>query len=157
VESLPVEEKKHIFCYASTVMRSVIVDFARAHARVAGRRAGDADHVVLDSSLSEIPGTPEGDVRRVPEAPEVLAQADAALAKTVEMRYFGGLTKPEIAEASGISDAYCQKQLGEGKVVSDFGTRISRLPLAALKANLRIIWREVCRLTRVPLRAAKGA
>jgi RNA polymerase sigma factor (TIGR02999 family) len=102
VESLAIEDKKHFFTYASTVMRSVIVDFARA--RAADRRGGDADHVVLDTTLSEKLGMPEDDVVRVHEALEVLAKADAALAQIVEMRYFGGLTEPEIAEALGISE-----------------------------------------------------
>ncbi|MEI8158764.1 MAG: ECF-type sigma factor [Burkholderiales bacterium] len=102
VEALPIEDKRHFFTYASTVMRSVIVDFARA--RSAERRGGDADHVVLDTALSEKLGIPEDDVVRVHEALEVLAKADASLAQVVEMRYFGGLTEPEIAEALGISE-----------------------------------------------------
>ncbi|MEI8159060.1 MAG: ECF-type sigma factor [Burkholderiales bacterium] len=102
LESLPIEDKKHFFTYASTVMRSVIVDFARA--RSAERRGGDADHLVLDTSLQEKLGMPEDDVVRVHEALEVLAKADSALAQIVEMRYFGGLTEPEIADVLGISE-----------------------------------------------------
>jgi RNA polymerase sigma factor (sigma-70 family) len=40
----------------------------------------------------------------VHEALQVLAQADAGLAQVVEMRYFGGLTELEIADALGISE-----------------------------------------------------
>ena len=102
VELLPVEDRKHFFAYAATVMRSVIVDFARA--RAAERRGGDAEHLVLDTALSERLGAPEDDVLRVHEALGVLAQADQALATIVEMRYFGGLTELEISEALGISE-----------------------------------------------------
>jgi RNA polymerase sigma factor (TIGR02999 family) len=102
VELLPVEDRRHFFAYAATVMRSIIVDFARA--RAADRRGGEAEHLVLDTSLSEKIGVPEDDVLRVHEALDVLARADQGLAQIVEMRYFGGLTELEVSEALGISE-----------------------------------------------------
>ena len=114
LESLPIDDKKHFFTYASTVMRSVIVDFARA--RSAERRGGDSDHLVLDTSLQEKLGMPEDDVVRVHEALEVLAKADAALAQIVEMRYFGGLTEPEIAETLGISERTVRRNWEKAKM-----------------------------------------
>jgi RNA polymerase sigma factor (TIGR02999 family) len=102
VNGVPVEDRHHFFAYAARVMRSVIVDFARA--RLAERRGGDADRLVLDTELGEKIAAPESDVLRVHEALEVLAQADARLAQVVEMRYFGGLTEPEIAAALGMSE-----------------------------------------------------
>jgi RNA polymerase sigma factor (TIGR02999 family) len=102
VESLQVKDRKHFFTYAATVMRSVIVDFARA--RSAERRGGDAEHLVLDTGLSEKLGMPEDDVLRVNDALQVLAQADSVLAQIVEMRYFGGLTEVEIADVLGVSE-----------------------------------------------------
>jgi len=101
-DALPVENRHHFFAYASRVMRSVIVDFARA--RLAERRGGEAEHVVLDTLASGQIAAPETDVLRVHEALEVLAQADERLAQVVEMRYFGGLTELEIAEALGLSE-----------------------------------------------------
>ena len=102
-DSLPVEDRKHFFTYAATVMRSVIVDFARS--RRAERRGGDADHVVLDTLLSaKIAAAPENDVLRVHDALEVLAKADARSAQIVELRYFGGLSDAEIADALGLSE-----------------------------------------------------
>jgi RNA polymerase sigma factor (TIGR02999 family) len=98
---LVVEDQRHFFAYASRVMRSVIVDFARA--RNAERRGGDAEHLVLDTALLEGVGAPESDVLRVHEALDVLAQADPELAQLVEMRYFGGLTDTEIGLALGKS------------------------------------------------------
>lgn len=101
-QALPVEDRHHFFAYASRVMRSVIVDFARA--RQAERRGGDAEHVVLDTAMGEHLAAPENDVLRVHEALDVLAQADARLAQVVEMRYFGGLGEAEIAEVLGVSE-----------------------------------------------------
>jgi RNA polymerase sigma factor (TIGR02999 family) len=100
--ALPVQDRHHFFAYASKVMRSVIVDFARA--RLAERRGGDADKIVLDTALGERLAAPQSDVLRVHEALEVLARADERLAQVVEMRYFGGLTEPAIAEALGLSE-----------------------------------------------------
>jgi RNA polymerase sigma factor (TIGR02999 family) len=101
-QSLPVEDRHHFFAYAARVMRSVIVDFARA--RLAERRGGDADHVVLDTVLSGQIAAPENDTLRVHEALQVLEQADPRLAQVVEMRYFGGLTEADIAEVLGLSE-----------------------------------------------------
>ena len=101
-ESLAVEDRHHFFAYAARVMRSVIVDFARA--RLAERRGGAAEHVVLDTELAQKIAAPETDVLQVHEALEVLAQAEPRLAQIVEMRYFGGMTELEIAEALGLSE-----------------------------------------------------
>jgi RNA polymerase sigma factor (TIGR02999 family) len=101
-DGVPVEDRHHFFAYASRVMRSVIVDFARA--KLAERRGGEAEKVVLDTALGDRLAAPEGDVLRVHEALEVLAQADERLAQVVEMRFFGGLTEPEIAEVLGLSE-----------------------------------------------------
>ncbi len=100
--SLVVEDRHHFFAYAARVMRSVIVDFARA--RVAERRGGVAEHIVLNTELSDKLAAPETDALRVHEALEVLAQADARAAQIVEMRYFGGLTEAEIGEVLGLSE-----------------------------------------------------
>lgn len=54
--------------------------------------------------MSDKLGVAEDDVLRVHEALQVLPQADESLAKVVELRHFGGLTEPEIAEAMGISE-----------------------------------------------------
>ena len=100
--SLPVEDRHHFFTYAARVMRSVIVDFARA--RQAERRGGGVDHLVLDTALSDKIAAPENDVLRVHEALDVLAQADERLAQVVEMRYFGGLSEIEIANTLGLTE-----------------------------------------------------
>jgi len=100
--ALPVEDRHHFFAYAARVMRSVIVDFARA--RMAERHGGQAERVTLDTELGDKLAAPENDVLRVHEALEVLAQADERLAQVVEMRYFGGLTEAEVAEVLGVSE-----------------------------------------------------
>ena len=100
--SLPVVDRAHFFAYAARVMRSVIVDFARA--RMAERRGGEAGRLVLDTGIASDLPAPDNDVLRVHEALEVLAKADERLARVVELRYFGGLTEPEIAQVLGTSE-----------------------------------------------------
>ena len=113
--ALPVEDRRHFFTYAARVMRSVIVDFARA--RQAERRGGEAAHLVLDTALSEKIAAPENDVLRVHEALEVLAQADERLAQVVEMRYFGGLSEIEIAETLGISERTVRRSWDKARLL----------------------------------------
>lgn len=101
-DSLPGESRRHFFAYASRVMRSVIVDYARA--RGAERRGGRSEHLVLDTQLSEQIAAPENDALRVHEALEILEQADPRLAQVAEMRFFGGLSEADIAQVLGVSD-----------------------------------------------------
>jgi RNA polymerase sigma factor (sigma-70 family) len=62
------------------------------------------EHVVLDTHLSDQIAAPENDALRVHEALEVLEKAEPRLAQVAEMRFFGGLSEPEIAEALGLSE-----------------------------------------------------
>lgn len=97
-----VADRHHFFAYAARVMRSVIVDYARASA--SERRGGDAEHVVLDTLIASEIEAPANDALRVHEALATLEKADPRLAQVAEMRYFGGLTEPQIAEALGTSE-----------------------------------------------------
>lgn len=115
VQSLPTEDQHHFFVYAARVMRSVIVDFARA--RLAERRGGGADHVVIDTVLGEKLAAPESDIMRVHDALEVLANADPRLVQVVEMRYFGGMTDLEIATTLGITDRTVRRDWDKARVL----------------------------------------
>jgi len=88
--------RRAFFAYASKVMRAVIVDTVRE--RQALRRGGDLDRVTLSTDLIDRPAD-EDELLRVHAALDVLAQAEPRLARVVEMRYFGGYTESEIAEA----------------------------------------------------------
>lgn len=99
---LRVNDRAHFFRYAGHVMRSVIVDMARA--RLAERRGGDARHVTLNTAAGNRPAEGEEEVVRVHEALEELARHDARLVQVVELRYFAGLTESEIAEILGVTD-----------------------------------------------------
>lgn len=51
------------------------------------------------------------------EALEALAQADEPLARVVEMRYFGGMTEVEIAQALGSSERTVRRQWDKARLL----------------------------------------
>jgi RNA polymerase sigma factor (TIGR02999 family) len=95
-----VGDRLHFFAYSSRVMRSIVVDLVREHRSL--RRGGDRDIVTLDTgTVEDIPEST--DVEAVNGALEDLVRLDPALARLVEMRFFGGMTEDEIAEALDVS------------------------------------------------------
>lgn len=110
--ALRAEDHRAFFAYASQVMRSVIVDIARE--RLAARRGGGAPHVTLTAQLAhDIPSTDEG-VLRVHEALAALEQTEPRLAKVIEMRFFGGYTETEIAQALALTDRTVRRDCEKG-------------------------------------------
>jgi RNA polymerase sigma factor (TIGR02999 family) len=98
---LDASNRTHFLAYASTAMRSIIVDIARAQASARG--GANAPHVTLEDDLGG-DSAAEEQILRVHEALEEIGKLDERLARLVEMRYFGGLSDLEIAESLGITD-----------------------------------------------------
>jgi RNA polymerase sigma factor (TIGR02999 family) len=115
VGRLRVRDRLHFFNYASHAMRSVIVDLVRS--RQADRRGGGAVHVTLAGDST--PGIPAGEkeILLVHQALEQLTAMDDRLSKTVEMRYFGGMTEAEIAEALGVTDRTIRRDLTKARLL----------------------------------------
>jgi RNA polymerase sigma factor (TIGR02999 family) len=111
----PWKNRTHFLAIAALSMRQILVQ--RARARDAEKRGGpNADRITLDESVIAADsasrrsaqhegGTGGVDVLALDEALERLAALDAQQAKIVELRYFGGLTVEEAAEALDISPA----------------------------------------------------
>jgi len=95
-------DRSHFLAYAARVMRSIIVDAARASR--SQRRGGDAAHVTLDTEAAEAAVAGEEEILDVDAALARLAEMDERLVRVVEMRYFGGMTEAEIGEALGVTD-----------------------------------------------------
>ena len=96
------DDRRAFFAYASRVMRSVIIDAVRE--RQAQRRGGDLVRMTLNTQLLENLPTGEDEMLHVHEALDALAQAEPRLAKVVEMRYFGGYSEVEIADALDVNE-----------------------------------------------------
>jgi RNA polymerase sigma-70 factor (ECF subfamily) len=109
---------------AAQLMRRILVDYARE--RAAAKRGGGA--VRIDEEGFDLGATPRQseEVLAVDEALARLSEMDPQQAQIVEMRYFGGLSVEEAAEALGISPltvkrdwaiakAWLRSELSEGR------------------------------------------
>ena len=94
------QDRAHFFAMSSRVMRRVLVDCARA--RGYQKRGAGAQKVTLDEGCVGI-AQPAADVLALDDALEALAAIDSRKGQVVEMRYFGGLSIEETAEALGVS------------------------------------------------------
>jgi len=93
--------RTHFVAVASRVMRNLLIDHARAKA--AEKRGGGWRPVTLND---EAVGGRELDVDEMlalDQALERLAEHDERQARVVELRFFGGLTVPEVAHLLGVS------------------------------------------------------
>jgi RNA polymerase sigma factor (TIGR02999 family) len=93
-------DRAHFLAVAARVMRRILVDHARA--RHYQKRGGDAVRVTLDEALV-VPCKPDQDFVALDDALTALAAVDARKSQVVEMRFFGGLTIDETAEALRVS------------------------------------------------------
>ena len=96
------QNRAHFLGVAATMMRRVLLDYARA--KQAGRRGGVSHKVALEESMA-VSEDRLADVLAIDEALDRLAVLDPAQARVVEMRFFGGLSVEESAEAMGVSPA----------------------------------------------------
>jgi RNA polymerase sigma factor (TIGR02999 family) len=95
------ENRSHFLAVYSLAMRNVLVDLARR--RSAQKRGGDRQRVTLDESVIRIEEQAE-QILAIHEALGTLATRSPRLARTVECRYFAGLTEEETARTLGVSD-----------------------------------------------------
>ena len=94
------QDRAHFFAMSSRLMRRILVDFARSKGYQ--KRGGGAQKVSFDEALvvSQEPGQ---DLVALDDALNALSAFDARKAQVVEMRFFGGLSVEETAEALKVS------------------------------------------------------
>ena len=109
------DDRRAFFGYASRVMRSVIIDAVRE--RQAERRGGDLQRLTLNTQIADSVPAGEDELLQVHEALEVLAQSEPRLAKVVEMRYFGGYSEQEIAEALDLTDRTVRRDWDKARLL----------------------------------------
>lgn len=107
------QDRVHFFAVASRAMRQILVDYARR--RMAVKRGG-APPVTLDPEVVGDPGRPE-ELVALDEALVRLEALDERLARTVEMRFFGGLSVEETAAALGVSPRTVKRDWRKARAV----------------------------------------
>jgi RNA polymerase sigma-70 factor (ECF subfamily) len=105
--------RSHFFALGAKAMRFILVDYARES--LAQKRGGKYQRVPLTDDLVVSPKRDE-DVLALDEALRVLAEIDQERADIVEMRFFGGMTIKEVAEAIGKSARTVDKQWAATRV-----------------------------------------
>ena len=94
------QNRAHFFGIAAQMMRRILANHARD--RLCAKRGAGAEHLPLDESSSAVDSR-LSEYLAIDEALDQLAKENAQQAKIVELRYFGGLSREEVAEVLGIS------------------------------------------------------
>jgi RNA polymerase sigma-70 factor (ECF subfamily) len=94
------QDRAHFLALSARLMRRILVDHARS--RNYRKRGGGAVNVALDDSI-DMSRERGADLVALDDALESLARVDPRKGQVVELRFFGGLSVDETAEALGIS------------------------------------------------------
>ncbi len=95
------QNRSHFFSCAAQLMRRILVDHARGRCRI--KRGGDIQKVIFDPSLAIAPNA-DASLAMLDEALNSLSEVYERQAKVVELRFFGGFSVAETAEALGVSE-----------------------------------------------------
>lgn len=95
------QNRAHFFGIAAKIMRRILLNYARDQNRM--KRGGGAIHVSLSEALV-MPAEKDRELIALNDALTKLEAIDERKSKVVELRYFGGLTVPEVAEVLKVSE-----------------------------------------------------
>jgi RNA polymerase sigma factor (TIGR02999 family) len=112
---LRAEDRPAFFAYAGRVMRSVIVDAVRQS--LADRRGGGVPAITLNTQVASNLASGADEILQVDEALAELEKAEPRLARMVEMRYFGGYSDDEIAEALGLTSRTVRRDWNKARML----------------------------------------
>lgn len=95
------QSRTHFFAMASRLMRQILVDMARS--RDQHKRGGRMEETTLDESCAFHPDRSR-DLVAIDDALTRLGEMDPRKARIIELRFFAGLSVPETAVATGLSE-----------------------------------------------------
>jgi RNA polymerase sigma-70 factor, ECF subfamily len=106
------QNRAHFCAIAAHAMREILVEKARA--RAATKRGGSRVRVSFENAVAAAEES-SVDILALHESLDRLSSLDPQLARTVELRFFGGLTVEETAEALGSSPATVKRSWSMAK------------------------------------------
>jgi len=106
------QNRAHFIAVASRLMRQILVDYARG--RAASKRDGGL-RITLEN-VDAVPINGDHDLLALDAALDDLSSIDERQGKIVEMKFFGGLSEPEISEALGISRATVERDWATARI-----------------------------------------
>lgn len=103
------QNRAHFYALSSRLMRRLLINYAKR--RKAERRGGGAVHVTLDVEADAATDADGLEIMELVDAMHRLEELDERKAKFLEMQYFGGMTREEMAEVTGLSVATVGREL----------------------------------------------
>jgi RNA polymerase sigma factor (TIGR02999 family) len=94
-------DRTHFIAISARLIRQILVDYARE--RRASKRDGGCR--VAEEYIDALPITGDADLIALDDALNDLYKTDERQAKIVDMKFFGGLSSPEVSEVLGLSRA----------------------------------------------------
>jgi len=102
------ESRAHFFAISATLMRRILVDYAKTRQRA--KRGAGALHVPVEQVVIAAQGSDGIDLEALDDALTRLAEFDPEQARIVELRYFSGFTIEETASVLKLSDSTVKRE-----------------------------------------------
>lgn len=107
------ENRAHFFAIASRCMRQILVDHARK--KSAQKRGGKNESITLDEERLDVSEDAE-DIVKINELIHKLAEVDSRKSQVVEMRFFGGMSIPEISKVLKVTSRTVDRDWAKAKL-----------------------------------------
>lgn len=110
------DQTGRFLAYAARTMRGLVID--RVRARGAQKRGGDLVVTSLDDlTPGSEPAAEAQELQRIGEALDELEALEPALARVVDLKFFGGFTLAEVARMEGVSERTVQRQWQKARLL----------------------------------------
>jgi RNA polymerase sigma factor (TIGR02999 family) len=112
-EGMAFPDRNRYMGYASRVMRGLIIDYARN--RQAQKRGGLFEITSISTDVAD-PLSDAGELMRISDALDELADVDPRLVRVVDLKFFCGFSFVEIAEMMGVSERTTQRDWEKARI-----------------------------------------